>query len=745
MKLRWLIPVFFIARLATASVTVTVNGTNYTIPQNNEKGWGTAVTSWIQAITSNTLQPNTSSFTLSSELDLGGTAGVKSLWFKSRSLNAAGSGVFRLANTDCMSFRNAGNTADLCLTPGASDGLLNYNGVPLVGTSLTQTLTNKTISPGSNTISLASSHILVGNVSAVAADVALSGDASLANTGAITVASVGGSTAANIHSGEVLANAATSLNTASQIVERAADGSFASGTITVGSEQLNSTGLNSSVASGGTAHIFNSSNTFSSGKLLSIQNNGAEKFYVDMNGGGLMSGNVTINGSLSTGSNIKPAGTVPAVITYTTSSTVSVVTDTIYADATSGALTLTLPAATTGNLYRIVKIDSSANTVTISRAGADTINGSTSIVLAKQYDSMNIQSDRSTHWYAHAFSGSYTANKPLIGNGTTAPSVGAASGNTTTFATTSGTLTSTHCVKIDASGNLVDSGATCAGSPTAVTLTKLTSTGTTTGYVFTVTAANATAGATYTNNAQTFTVLSTISAGTLLFTSSAGAPTGSGTLTKATGTGDATITFSANSALATYTVPSSPAPLYLKIRMVGGGGGGSGSGTSAGSGGTGGTSYFGANLMSASGGAGGTPSPNIGATGGAASLGTGPVGIAVQGASTTAAFSSAGAPGTNGASTPFGGGGVGSASSSFSAGAGATNSGSGGGGAGSAATNVIGTGGAASGYVDAIITSPAASYVYAIGSGGAGGTAGTSGASGGPGASGQTLIEEHYQ
>lgn len=63
-------------------------------------------------------------------------------------------------------------------------------------------------------------------------------------------------------------------------------------------------------------------------------------------------------------------------------------------------------------------------------------------------------------------------------------------------------------------------------------------------YTFTVTSANATVGATYTNNGQTFTVLATIAAQTTLLMSGTGAPTASGTLTKATGTGDATIAFS---------------------------------------------------------------------------------------------------------------------------------------------------------------------------------------------------------
>lgn len=65
-------------------------------------------------------------------------------------------------------------------------------------------------------------------------------------------------------------------------------------------------------------------------------------------------------------------------------------------------------------------------------------------------------------------------------------------------------------------------------------------------YTFTVTSANATVGATYTNNTQTFTVIGTIAAGTTLVCNGTGAPTASGTLTKASGTGDATITFSAS-------------------------------------------------------------------------------------------------------------------------------------------------------------------------------------------------------
>lgn len=57
----------------------------------------------------------------------------------------------------------------------------------------------------------------------------------------------------------------------------------------------------------------------------------------------------------------------------------------------------------------------------------------------------------------------FTANLPLIGNTTGAIAQGTRSGNTTSFATTSGTLTSGNCVQFDASGNIVDSGAACGG------------------------------------------------------------------------------------------------------------------------------------------------------------------------------------------------------------------------------------------------------------------------------------------
>lgn len=76
---------------------------------------------------------------------------------------------------------------------------------------------------------LASSKQPAGNyVTALTGDVSATGPGSAS----ATVNSVGGSSAANVHAAELLANAATDANTASTLVKRDASGNFSAGTIT---------------------------------------------------------------------------------------------------------------------------------------------------------------------------------------------------------------------------------------------------------------------------------------------------------------------------------------------------------------------------------------------------------------------------------------------------------------------------------------------------------------------------------
>ncbi len=72
----------------------------------------------------------------------------------------------------------------------------------------------------------------------------------------------------------------------------------------------------------------------------------------------------------------------------------------ILCDATSGAITLNLPAAASsiGRVLVIKKIDASGNTVTIDGNGAETIDGAATKVLSAQYAIVNIQCDGATWW-----------------------------------------------------------------------------------------------------------------------------------------------------------------------------------------------------------------------------------------------------------------------------------------------------------------------------------------------------------
>lgn len=69
-------------------------------------------------------------------------------------------------------------------------------------------------------------------------------------------------------------------------------------------------------------------------------------------------------------------------------------------DATAGAKTVTIPAASSnkGVTFTIKKKDVSANAVTVVRTGSDTFDGATSVSLASQYDSTTIYSDGANWW-----------------------------------------------------------------------------------------------------------------------------------------------------------------------------------------------------------------------------------------------------------------------------------------------------------------------------------------------------------
>lgn len=200
----------------------------------------------------------------------------------------------------------------------------------------------------------------------------------------------------------------------------------------------------------------------------------------------------------------------------------------------------------------------------------------------------------------------------------------------------------------------------------------------------------------------------------------------------------------------TYTKPTSPAPLYIKVTVMGGGAGGGGAGSTGATNGTNGNaSSFGSSLLTANGGGGG-PSQGTGANGGAGgscTINSPAISLinAIGGYGGESQGNSSYALGGMGGSSALGGAGGGGYSANPGT-AGATNTGGGGGGGGgSVVVTAGGCGGGSGGYLQAIITSPSATYAYVVGGSASGGSAGTNGAVGGAGGSGIVVVEEFYQ
>lgn len=108
--------------------------------------------------------------------------------------------------------------------------------------------------------------------------------------------------------------------------------------------------------------------------------------------------------------------------------------DVVQATANAGAATVNLPSAASyrGRIFTVVKTDATANTVTIARAGSDTILGATTYVLSTQYDAVALQSDGVSAWFVVADRSLYS---PAFLGVPTAPTA-TANTNTTQLATT---------------------------------------------------------------------------------------------------------------------------------------------------------------------------------------------------------------------------------------------------------------------------------------------------------------------
>lgn len=198
----------------------------------------------------------------------------------------------------------------------------------------------------------------------------ISGDASITDTGVLTVASVGGSSAANIHSAELAANAATNANTASTIVKRDASGNFSAGTITasLSGNATNVTGV-VAIANGGTGL----STTPTDGQLLIGSTSGTNYVKSTLTAGS----GITITNA---GGSITIASSGSAAqVTKTANYTILSTDGTIFCDTSGGAFTLTLPDPSTiaGKIFRVIDTTGNFNTnnLTLARHASEKIEG----------------------------------------------------------------------------------------------------------------------------------------------------------------------------------------------------------------------------------------------------------------------------------------------------------------------------------------------------------------------------------
>tara|TARA_R110000824_G_scaffold3602_1_gene17057 strand:- start:481 stop:1323 length:843 start_codon:yes stop_codon:yes gene_type:complete len=187
----------------------------------------------------------------------------------------------------------------------------------------------------------------------------------------------------------------------------------------------------------------------------------------------------------------------------------------------------------------------------------------------------------------------------------------------------------------------------------------------------------------------------------------------------------------------TYTTPTGCAA--IRVRMVGGGGGSGAAATNNGT--AGGNTTFSASSMQANGGGLGTNGASSGGTGGTGGTGANGLINAKGNDGGSGGDDTAAAGGTGGGSYFVGGGRSGTHGGGAGLAAGAYGGGGGAPGSTAGLSNSPG-GGGGGGYCERLISSPDATYTYAVGAAGSGGAAGTT--AGQNGSAGLIIVEEWY-
>lgn len=210
-----------------------------------------------------------------------------------------------------------------------------------------------------------------------------------------TVASVGGSTAASVHSTVVEVAAAATTNTPNTLVIRNGSGNIDATSIPAANLASTANGGVTGilpVANGGTGDA-----TLTANNLLVGAGTSAVTFIAPGTSGNVLTSNGTSFVSAAPASST-PFGSPACTVTITASATIAASTCVLLVNASSGAVVVTLqPAASSLMAQVIKKIDSSANTVTIAPPSG-TLDSVANYVESLQNASITVSSDLTNYW-----------------------------------------------------------------------------------------------------------------------------------------------------------------------------------------------------------------------------------------------------------------------------------------------------------------------------------------------------------
>ncbi len=206
------------------AIPLSINGAVFEYPQNFDEDWGVDATGWAQAVTAGALFLSGGNFPLTAQVDFGTSFGIKVKSILTETANPSTSGYIALAHADTIGWRNNGGGGNLLLSVDSSD-MLRFNGSVLGLTAL------------------ADNFIYVGNASNVPVAVAMSGDATIVASGALTIAN------SAITNAKVSASAAVALSKLATVTASRALASDGGGLIVASSVTSTELGYLSGVTS----------------------------------------------------------------------------------------------------------------------------------------------------------------------------------------------------------------------------------------------------------------------------------------------------------------------------------------------------------------------------------------------------------------------------------------------------------------------------------------------------------------